>query len=302
MSQSDTVAAVRRFNRVYTRAIGVLERGYLGTPYTLAEGRVLYEIATGGGVTASKICDITGLDAGYVSRIVKRFEREGVVARARSAEDGRRAVLRLTAHGLEVFEPFDRRSAQRVEGLIAHLPSASRERLTAALADVERLMDPTPPGPITLRDHRPGDMGWVVERHAALYGREYGWDIEGVTARIVADFLDRHDPARSRCWIAERDGRRVGSVFVLDDGEGVARLRLLLLEPEARGSGLGRRLVEACIAFAREAGYREMVLWTHAVLTAARGIYASAGFVLEKTWTHEDFGKPEVSETWRRPL
>lgn len=302
MSQTDTVAAVRRFNRVYTRAIGVLERGYLGTPYTLAEGRVLYEIATGGGVTASTICEITGLDAGYVSRIVKRFEREGVVIRARSAEDGRRAVLRLTTHGLEVFEPFDRRSAERVEGLIAHLPSASRERLTRALADVERLMDPAPPGPITLRDHRPGDMGWVVERHAALYGREYGWDIEGVTARIVADFLEHHDPARSRCWIAERDGRRVGSVFVLDDGEGVARLRLLLLEPEARGSGLGRRLVEACIAFAREAGYREMVLWTHEVLTAARGIYAATGFVLEKTWTHEDFGKPEVSETWRRPL
>lgn len=302
MSEIDTVAAVRRFNRFYTRAIGVLERGYLGTPYTLAEGRVLYEIAMGGGVTASAICEITGLDAGYVSRIVKRFEREGVVARARSAEDGRRAVLRLTEHGGAVFGPFDRRSAERVAGLIAHLPSASRERLTNALAEVERLMGADLPGPIVLRDHRPGDMGWVVERHAALYGREYGWDIEGVTARIVADFLDHHDPARSRCWIAERDGRRVGSVFVVDDGEGVARLRLLLLEPEARGSGLGRRLVEACIAFAREAGYREMVLWTHEVLTAARGIYAAAGFALEKTWTHEDFGKPEVSETWRRPL
>jgi len=302
MTETDTVAAVRRFNRFYTRTIGVLERGYLGTPYTLAEGRVLYEIATGDGVTAKTVGEITGLDAGYLSRIVARFERDGVVVRERSATDGRSAVLRLTPHGEGVFAPFDRRSAELVEGLIEDLSGPSRMRLTGAMAEVEQLMSASSPGPIILRDHRPGDMGWVVERHAALYGREYGWNIEGVTARIVADFLDSFDFERERCWIAERDGERLGSVFMVKESEEVARLRLLLLEPAARGEGLGRRLVEACIAFAREKGYREIVLWTHEVLTAARRIYASAGFRLEKTWTHDEFGKPEVSETWRLVL
>ncbi|TAJ69223.1 MAG: MarR family transcriptional regulator [Phenylobacterium sp.] len=302
MTETDTVAAVRRFNRFYTRAIGVLDRGYLGTPYTLAEGRVLYEIAKGDGITAKAVGEITGLDAGYLSRIVGRFERDGVVARERSATDGRSAVLRLTPHGEDVFAPFDRRSAELVEGLIGGLSGPARDRLTGAMAQVEQLMSAAPPGPIVLREHRPGDMGWVVERHAALYGREYGWNIEGVTARIVADFLDSFDTERERCWIAERDGERLGSVFMVKEGEDVARLRLLLLEPEARGTGLGRRLVEACIDFARAAGYREIVLWTHEKLTAARAIYASVGFKLEKTWTHDEFGKPEVSETWRLAL
>ena len=308
MSAADPVAAVRRFNRFYTRAIGVLEKGYLGTDYTLAEGRVLYEIATGDGVTAKRVGEITGLDAGYLSRIVGRFERDGVVARERSASDGRSATLRLTPHGQEVFAPFDDRSAQMVEGLIGRLSAPARSRLTGALAEVEALLDAPPPEPVTLRPHRPGDMGWVVERHAILYGREYGWGegIEGVTARIVADFLEHRDPDRARCWIAERGGERLGCIFLVADAEsrdeGVARLRLLLLEPSARGTGLGRRLVEECIAFARSAGYREVVLWTHAVLVAARGIYAAAGFKLERTWTHDEFGVEEVSETWRLVL
>jgi DNA-binding MarR family transcriptional regulator/GNAT superfamily N-acetyltransferase len=304
MTDVDTVAAVRRFNRFYTRAIGVLERGYLGTPYTLAEGRVLYEIAKGDGVTASAIGEITGLDAGYLSRIVGRFERDGVVVRERSATDGRSAVLRLTEHGEEVFAPFDQRSAALVEGLISGLSAPSRERLTGALAEVEQLMSASPPGPITLRDHRPGDMGWVTERHGVFYGETYGWapKIEAVTARICADFLDNLDPERERCWIAERVGERVGSVFMVKESEQVARLRLLLLEPAARGEGLGKRLVDECIAFAREKGYREIVLWTHEVLTAARGIYAAAGFQLVDSYVHDDFGKPEVSETWKLVL
>ncbi|MDB5425164.1 MAG: hypothetical protein JWQ29_2580 [Phenylobacterium sp.] len=304
MDTADPVAAVRRFNRFYTRAIGVLDKGYLGTPYTLAEGRVLYEIAQADGVTAKAIGEITGLDAGYLSRIIGRFERDGVVARERSPSDGRSALLRLTPHGEAVFAPFDRRSAEMVEGLIGGLSAPSRERLTGALAEVEQLLAAPPPGPVILRRHRPGDMGWVVERHAILYGREYGWGagIEAVTARIVADFLEHHDPDRARCWIAERGGERLGCAFLVDDGEGVARLRLLLLEPAARGLGLGRRLVDECLAFARAAGYREVVLWTHAVLTAARGIYAAAGFQLEKTWTHDEFGVEEVSETWRLAL
>ena len=308
MSAADPVAAVRRFNRFYTRAIGVLEKGYLGTDYTLAEGRVLYEIATSDGVTAKRIGEITGLDAGYLSRIVGRFERDGVVARERSASDGRSATLRLTPHGQTVFAPFDDRSARMVEGLIGRLSAPARSRLTGALAEIEALLDAPPPETVTLRPHRPGDMGWVVERHAMVYGREYGWGekIEAVTAHIVADFLDNFDPARARCWIAERGGERVGCVFLVPDEEGgdpaVARLRLLLLEPSARGTGLGRRLVTECIAFARSAGYRDVVLWTHAVLAAARGIYAAAGFKLERTWTHDEFGVEEVSETWRLVL
>jgi DNA-binding MarR family transcriptional regulator/GNAT superfamily N-acetyltransferase len=302
---SDPVAAVRRFNRFYTRAIGVLDKGYLGTTYTVAEGRVLYEIANARGITAKAVGEITGLDAGYLSRIVARLESEGVVARERSAVDGRSALLRLTPHGAEVFAPFDQRSAALVEGMIGGLSSGQRQRLTAAMAEVEALLGAQPSGEVTLRPHRDGDMGWIIERHGVNYAREYGWNghIEAVTARICADFLDSHDPALERCWIAERGGERLGCVFLVkDEVPGVARLRLLMLEPAARGLGLGRRLVEECIAFARAAGYREVVLWTHAVLTAARAIYAATGFELEATWTHDIFGAPEVSETWRLKL
>ncbi len=305
MNTADPVAAVRRFNRFYTRAIGLLNRGYLGTDYTLAQGRVMYEIARGDGPTARQISEITGLDAGYLSRIIGRFERDGIVARQRSAMDGRSALLRLTPRGEEVFAPFDQRSGEMVETLIGPLSAPDRARLTGALAEVEELLEAPPSGEVILRPHRPGDMGWVVERHAVLYGREYGWGekIESVTARIVADFLDLPADVPARCWIAERGGERVGSVFIVPDEEpGVARLRLLLLEPAARGAGLGRRLAEACVAYSREAGYREVVLWTHAVLTAARGIYAALGFAIEKSWTHDEFGMETVSETWRLKL
>jgi DNA-binding MarR family transcriptional regulator/GNAT superfamily N-acetyltransferase len=301
----DPVAAVRRFNRFYTRAIGVLEKGYLGTPYTVAEGRVLYEIAQAEGITAKAVGEITGLDPGYLSRIVARLERDGVVGRERSASDGRSAVLRLTERGAEVFPPFDQRSAALVEDMIGALSAEGRRRLTGAMAEVEALLNAPSAGPVVLRPHRTGDMGWVTARHALLYAREYGWNahIEAVTARICADFLDGHDPALERCWIAERDGQRLGCVFLVkDEAPGVARLRLLMLEPAARGLGLGKRLVAGCVDFARAAGYREVVLWTHAVLTAARAIYAAQGFQLEETWTHEDFGAPEVSETWRLVL
>jgi len=301
----DPVAAVRRFNRFYTRAIGVLEKGYLGTPYTVAEGRVLYEVAKGEGVTAKQVGEITGLDAGYLSRILARLERDGVVARERSTTDGRSAVLRLTAQGAEVFPAFDQRSAALVEGMIGGLSSEGRRRLTRAMAEVEALLGATPADPVILRAHRAGDMGWITERHGLNYAREYGWNghIEAVTARICADFLDGHDAALERCWIAERGGERLGCVFLVkDEAPGVARLRLLMLEPAARGLGLGKRLVEECVSFARAAGYREIVLWTHAVLTAARAIYAQQGFQLEETWTHDDFGAAEVSETWRLVL
>jgi DNA-binding MarR family transcriptional regulator/GNAT superfamily N-acetyltransferase len=266
---------------------------------------VLYEIAKGDGIAAKAVGEITGLDAGYLSRIVARLERDGIVAKARSDADGRSALLRLTAHGEEIFGPFDRRSAALVEGMIGGLSAAQRQRLTCAMAEVEHLLGAPEQAAVVLRGPRPGDMGWITERHGLHYAREYGWNghIEAVTARICADFLDGYDPALERCWIAERGGERLGCVFLVKDEEpGVARLRLLMLEPASRGLGLGRRLVEECIAFARAAGYREIVLWTHQVLTAARAIYAATGFELERTWTHDDFGAPQVSETWRLKL
>jgi len=305
MSQIDTVAAVRRFNRFYTRAIGVLERSYMGGPYTLAENRVLYEVAQGDGVTPGAIAQALDLDAGYLSRMLGRLERDGLVARTRSRSDGRSVTLSLTPQGAAFFATLNAKTVDRVESLIGDLSAPQKAQLATALDTAQALMAPqAEKAPIVLRPHRTGDMGWVTERHGVFYGQAYGWapKIEAVTARICADFLDNFDPERERCWIAERGGERLGSVFMVKESEDVARLRLLLLEPAARGEGLGRRLVDACIAFAREKGYREIVLWTHEVLTAARGIYAAAGFELVDSYVHDDFGKPEVSETWRLVL
>lgn len=302
----DSVAAVRRFTRFYTRAVGVLDRDYLHSSYTVAEGRVLFEIAQAEGVTAKAVGEVTGLDAGYLSRIVAKLERDGVVRRERSAADGRSQILKLTDHGAQVFAGFDARSAALVEGLIDHLPPAGRQRLVGALGEAQGLLEAGQMAPAALRPNAVGDLGWVVERHAILYEREYGWSgMESLCARVVADFADAQgaDPAHHRCWIAERANgemrERLGSVFMVKEDETTARLRLLLLEPAARGEGLGRRMVDECLAFAREAGFQEVVLWTHAKLTAARAIYAAAGFEVEKVWTHDDFGAPEVSETWR---
>jgi len=305
MSQIDTVAAVRRFNRFYTRAIGVLERSYMGGPYTLAENRVLYEVAHGDGVTPGAIAQALDLDAGYLSRMLGRLERDGLVARTRSPSDGRSVTLSLTPQGATFFASLNARTVDRVESLIGDLSGPQRTQLATALDTAQALLAPqAEKAPIVLRPHAVGDMGWVTERHGVFYGQAYGWapKIEAVTARICADFLDNFDPERERCWIAERGGERVGSVFLVKESEDVARLRLLLLEPAARGEGLGKRLVEECICFAREKGYREIVLWTHEVLTAARAIYAAAGFELVDSYIHDDFGKPEVSETWRLVL
>jgi len=304
---NDTVAAIRRFNRYYTRAIGVLDRAYLGGPYTLAESRVLYEIAHAEPVTPGAIAAPLDLDAGYLSRMLSKLERDGMVVRQRSARDGRSVTFSLTPAGREHFETLDTRSVALVHTLLDDLSATEQTRLTGALDAARGLLEGDGrDAPVTLRPHRAGDMGWVVERHAMVYGQEYGWGaaIEGVTARICADFLEHYDPARERCWIAERGGERLGCVFLVKepDTTDVARLRLLLLTPEARGLGLGRRLVDECLGFARDAGYREVVLWTHAVLTAARAIYAQAGFQVTETWTHDEFGKTEVSETWRLAL
>jgi DNA-binding MarR family transcriptional regulator/GNAT superfamily N-acetyltransferase len=297
----DTVAAVRRFNRFYTRAIGVLDRGLLGGPYSLAETRVLYEVAQAGAVTPKAIGEATGLDAGYLSRIVARFVRDGLIRREGAGADRRSVLLSLTEDGRARFTVLQQRTVAQVEGLVGRLSAAERGRLTAALGEVERLLgtDQKPAGYI-LRPHRPGDMGWVTHRHGVLYAREHGWNerFEALVAHIVADFIDGFDPARERCWIAERGGEIVGSVFLVKGDGRTAKLRLLLVEPSARGLGLGRRLVAECVGFARAAGYEEVTLWTQSILTAARGIYAAAGFELVDSTPHNLIGPDLVGETW----
>ncbi|MFZ5719676.1 MAG: bifunctional helix-turn-helix transcriptional regulator/GNAT family N-acetyltransferase [Pseudomonadota bacterium] len=302
MATPDTVAAVRRFNRFYTRAIGVLDKGHLGGPYTLAESRVLYEIASREGVTPKDIINATGLDAGYLSRIVKRFEREGLVSRAPSPDDGRSVVLSVTPGGRETYAGLHGRTLAQVEGLVGGLSAADQGRLVQALAEAERLLAAPPPSAAyALRPLRVGDIGWVVQRHGVVYAREYGWDerFEAMCAQIAGDFVTHFDPARERAWIAERDGENVGCVFVAKGDETTAKLRLLLVEPGARGLGLGRRLVDECTGFARAAGYRTMTLWTQSVLTAARRLYAAAGFRIVDTWPNRDFGGWGLtSERW----
>jgi len=299
------VAAVRQFNRFYTRQIGVLG-DYLDSPFSLTEARVLYELAHRDGPTAGALAAELGVDAGYLSRILRRFEQRGFLLRARSKADGRRAHLTLTARGRKAFAPLDARSRQEVAALLGRLPAARQQRLVETLHTVEELLDVTGerPGPYLLRTHQPGDLGWVVHRHAVLYAEEYGFneDFEALVARVVAEFVRRFDPRRDHCWIAEKNGAPVGSVFCVHRSARVAQLRLLLVEPSARGSGLGARLVEECIRFARRAGYRTLTLWTNSVLLAARRIYQAAGFRRVRSERHRSFGQKLVGETWELPL
>jgi DNA-binding MarR family transcriptional regulator/GNAT superfamily N-acetyltransferase len=300
------VEAVRRFNRFYTRRIGVLDAGLLESPYSLAQVRVLYELAHRPGVTAHELVRDLGLDAGYLSRILRSFVRHGYVRRETSRTDGRQRPLSLTADGKRAFAPLDRRSAREVAAMLAPLPESGQERLTGAMRAIEDIPEPdaAPPSAAILRSHRPGDMGWVVQAHGEIYCREYGWDerFEALVAHIAAEFVDRFDHARERCWIAERDGERVGSVFLVKKSATVAKLRLLIVDPRARGAGLGARLVDECIRFARGCGYKRITLWTQQNLVAARRIYESAGFEVTGREKHAIFGVPLVGETWELPL
>jgi DNA-binding MarR family transcriptional regulator/GNAT superfamily N-acetyltransferase len=295
------VAAVRRFNRFYTRRIGVLDRTFLGGPYALAEIRSLYEISQCEGVTPKALAERTGLDQGYLSRILARLERDGMIRRERSSEDGRSVTLWTTGTGRRTQSELNERSNEQVEGLIAPLPHGARARLTEAMAEVEGLLAARSDAEIILRAHRMGDMGWVTWRHAVLYAREHGWDerFEAMVARIVADFIEQFDQERERCWIAERDGEIVGSVFLVKGDGDEAKLRLLLTEPSARGQGLGKRLVAECVNFAREAGYGGVTLWTQSILTAARAAYAGAGFRLTESEPHRLLGIELIGETWK---
>jgi DNA-binding MarR family transcriptional regulator/N-acetylglutamate synthase-like GNAT family acetyltransferase len=305
-AEARRIAAVRRFNRFYTRRIGVLRRRLYASPLSLTEVRVLYELAHRDAASASAMVKALDLDPGYLSRLLQGFERQGWVRRTRSSHDGRQHHVALTAAGRRAFAPLERESQEEAAALLAGLAEDGSKALVDSMATIERLLQDAPPRlpAIVLRGHRPGDIGWVIERHGALYAREYGWDerFEALVAGIAARFIERLDPARERCWIAERDGERVGCVFVVRRAATVAQLRLLLVEPSARGIGLGKRLVDECLAFARSAGYRRMRLWTNAGLDAARGIYESRGFCLTHEEPHHSFGHALVGQTFELTL
>jgi DNA-binding MarR family transcriptional regulator/N-acetylglutamate synthase-like GNAT family acetyltransferase len=302
------VEAIRRFNRFYTRLIGLLEEGVLRSPFTLAEARVLYEIAHQDEATATDVAQALGLDAGYLSRILSGLQQRGMVEKTVSESDRRRQLLSLTADGRTVFTELNAASHDEIATLLTELSEPDQAQLVEAMAHIERLLGARPEQrvPYILRPHRSGDMGWVVQRHGVLYNREYGWGerFEGLVAEVVADFLLNFEPQRERCWIAEREGANVGSVFVVKHPErvGVAKLRLLLVEPSARGLGIGRRLVQECTRFARESGYHTLTLWTNSVLESARRIYQQEGYRKVAEHPHEEFGLGLIGETWELTL
>jgi DNA-binding MarR family transcriptional regulator/GNAT superfamily N-acetyltransferase len=305
-SDRQRVDAIRRFNRFYTRRIGVLEEGHLRSPFSLTEVRVLYELAHRDQPAAAAIATELGLDAGYLSRILSGFQKRGLVSKRPSASDGRQSLLCLSKRGRSAFAPLDTKADKEVSALLTGLSETEQDQLVGAMRTIERLLGarPEPAASYLLRPHQPGDMGWVVHRHGVLYAQEYGYDerFEALVAEIVAQFIQNLDPKRERCWIAERDGANVGSVFLVKKSEKVAKLRLLLVEPSARGRGIGRRLVEECIHFARRTSYRKITLWTNEGLRAAQHIYQAAGFELIQEEPHNLFGDGLVGQTWELAL
>jgi DNA-binding MarR family transcriptional regulator/N-acetylglutamate synthase-like GNAT family acetyltransferase len=294
--------SVRSFNRFYTKQIGLLRKGYLDSPFSLAEVRILYELAHSDRPTASDLSKRLDLDPAYLSRTLGGFEKSGLIARSQSKADARQSLLSLTSKGCKAFEPLDRKSNVETSALLNRLASQEQKQLVAAMRTIERLLgSPSPQqSNYRLRRHRPGDMGWVIHRHGALYKQEYGWDerFEALVAEIAAKFINNYDARRERCWIAEKDGAIIGCIFLVRHTDKIAKLRLLLVEPSARGSGLGHRLVDECIRFARKAGYRKITLWTQSNLFAARHLYKKAGFRLVNEEPNESFGHSLVSETW----
>ncbi|MGA2055709.1 MAG: helix-turn-helix domain-containing GNAT family N-acetyltransferase [Bradyrhizobium sp.] len=300
------IAAVRAFNRFYTRQFGVLGQRLLESPFSLSEARVLYELAHRDGAAAKEIGAELDLDPGYLSRIVQKFDEDGLVSRKPLASDRRQYQLGLTAKGRAAFAKLERSSQDHVGLMLGALASEDRKRLLGAMEIIERLLGTArPPLPAAiLRDPRPGDMGFVVQTHGARYASEYGFDssFEALVAEIAAKFIASFDASRERCWIAEIDGAPVGSVFLVRHNDEIAKLRLLLVEPAGRGHGLGRKLVGECIAFARARGYRKITLWTQSILTAARTIYQDAGFILVSSEPHRSFGQNLIGETWEMKL
>lgn len=301
----DRVAAVREFNRFYTNVIGVLREGLLRTPYSLTEARVIFELAQREETELADLRRTLDIDAGYLSRILARFETDGLAERKRSAADARRQIIRLTDQGRAAFDMLNARSAEEIRALLSRLTEEDQRRLIAAMEVTRDLLDGSSrPNSYLLRPLRPGDFGWVVHRHGLLYAEEYGWDetFEALVARIVADYVEHRDPHRENAWIAEVDGEPAGCIFCVRKNDKVAQLRLLLVEPTARGLGIGGRLVEECIRFARQTGYEEIMLWTNDVLEDARRVYERAGFELVEEEKHHSFGHDLVGQNWSRKL
>jgi DNA-binding MarR family transcriptional regulator/GNAT superfamily N-acetyltransferase len=300
------VDAVRHFNRFYTRHIGLLERSHLQSDFSLTEVRVLYELAHDGEATATRLKRALGLDGGYLSRILAGFERRGLLRKKLAAGDARQSLLELTRRGRTLFSGLDQRASQRIRALLAPLPSEDQRRLADAMRDIEGVLSPreSEAAPYIIRPPRAGELGWVVQRHGAIYAEEYGWneEFEGLCAEIVAHYVASFDARRERCFIAERHGHPVGSVFLVKRSETVGQLRLLLVEPSARGLGVGARLIDECTRFARQAGYRKVALWTNSELTAARRLYERAGYKLVQEKPHHSWGQDHVGQTWELDL
>src|SRR2546421_1556683 len=299
------IAAIRRFSRFYPRQLGLLQESLVHTPFSLTEARVLYELAHRDTVTASELAADLDLDHGYLSRILRRFAEDGLLAKKRAPDDGRQSVITITAKGRKAFAPLNKGSHDQVTAMLEKLSVADQARVVGAMNTVKSLLgvswqnSPSVPA-IILRPHQPGDMGWVTSVHGAIYAQEYGWDMsfEALVGKITAEFIENFDAKRERCWIAEFDGERVGSVFVVAKNNEGAKLRLLIVDPRARGLKLGTRLVGECLRFAKAAGYSSMTLWTQSILTAARGIYQRAGFELVGEEPHHSFGADLIGETW----
>jgi DNA-binding MarR family transcriptional regulator/GNAT superfamily N-acetyltransferase len=304
MNVAERISAVRAFNRFWTARAGVLDARLLDTPYSLTEARVLFELAQAPTRAVAELRTELGLDAGYLSRILARFKREKLVALEMSSTDARRQVARLTAEGRRAFRTLDRRSAGEIEALLTPYTDDEQHRLVAAMSEIRRVLDARDTGGVVIRAPEPGDLGWVVERHGARYAQEYGWNeqFEALVAKIVGAYGQTRDPAREAAWIAEVDGERVGCVFCVKKTARVAQLRLLLVEPKARGLGIGRRLVAECIRFARDRRYKRIMLWTNDVLHSARRIYEAAGFELVHSGKHHSFGHDLVEQTWELAL
>lgn len=304
----DSVAAFRRFNRFYTHVLGLFGEQLVKSGFSLTEGRILFELSTRGESGAKEIGDQLGLDAGYLSRILRRFDEEGLIARTTSPADARNTILRLTKKGKAAFAELDRRWSEHAMQVLDPLSPGAREALIRSMHTIESTLskDSATRAPFILRPNRPGDMGWVISRNGAIYAQEYGWDgtYEALVARICADFIDHFDAHRERCWIAEREGERLGCIFLVKHPEqdDTAKLRLLLVEPSARGLGLGKALVTECVQFARTSGYKRMTLWTQSILKAAHHLYEQAGFQLATEEPHHSFGVDLVGQTWNLDL
>jgi DNA-binding MarR family transcriptional regulator/N-acetylglutamate synthase-like GNAT family acetyltransferase len=298
--------AVRAFNRFYTRHIGLLHKSYLESDFSLTEARVLYELAHRDGPSATELGRDLELDAGYLSRMLLGFKKRGLIGRRASDHDGRQSHIFLTAKGRKAFLPLEAKARKEIATMLDPVTPEDRDRLVNAMRCIQTVLSEEKPdrAPYVLRPHRPGDMGWVIHRHGVLYAREYGYDetFEALVAEIAAKFIQNFDYKRERCWIAERDGDMLGSVFLVQQSAGVAKLRLLLVEPSARGLGIGKRLVEECVTFARDVGYKKIVLWTQSELVAARGIYERTGFRRIAEEPHHSFGHDLVAETWELKL